>query len=83
MEDMAHSDSSGTKLPGPELGVGFTAQKANGPLVAHPSGKESYGRFIQVLRGLAFGLYFAACCFAYVAFFPKPRKVAQEETRGG
>jgi lysocardiolipin and lysophospholipid acyltransferase len=64
MEDMAHSDSSGTKLPGPELGVGFTAQKANGTLVAHPSGKESYGRFIQVLRGLAFGLYFAACCFA-------------------
>jgi len=36
----------------------------SGPRDAHPSGKESYGRIMQILRGLAFAVYFNTCCIA-------------------
>jgi hypothetical protein len=65
MAEMAHSDSSEAKLPGPDLGAGFSKQKHDG--ITHPSGKESHGRSIQILRGVAFVVYFLLCCITYVS----------------
>ncbi|PFH61085.1 hypothetical protein XA68_18293 [Ophiocordyceps unilateralis] len=31
------------------------------PAIAHPSGKEAYGRLVQVLRGIALAAYFGLC----------------------
>lgn len=42
------------------------------PSDAHPSGKEGYGRLMQILRGLAFAVYFNTCCIVYVRS-PVPR----------
>lgn len=57
-----------TSIPAPDVAglTGKTAQKPikAGPKDAHPSGKESYGRVMQVLRGLAFAVYFNTCCIA-------------------
>ena len=36
------------------------------PADAHPSGKLAHGRAVQVLRGLALGIYFFTCCVTYV-----------------
>lgn len=38
----------------------------------HPSGKESYGRWLQGLRIVAFALYFTAGCCSYVPPSPSP-----------
>ncbi|KAI9155103.1 putative acyltransferase [Paramyrothecium foliicola] len=62
MADMAHSDSSEAKLPGPDLSTGFASQKKDAGPITHPSGKKSHGRSMQILRGLAFGIYFTVCC---------------------
>lgn len=46
------------------LGSSGPKTSSGGPKDAHPSGKESYGRIMQVLRGLAFAVYFNTCCIA-------------------
>jgi hypothetical protein len=46
----------------------------SGPRDAHPSGKESYGRIMQILRGLAFAVYFNTCCIAYAPNLVCPRQ---------
>lgn len=69
--------ASRMSIPAPELSSGivrpYTApgraqgqkRQLNGPGDAHPSGKESHGRLMQVLRGLAFAIYMMACCTTY------------------
>ncbi|KPM37833.1 hypothetical protein AK830_g8748 [Neonectria ditissima] len=55
-------------IPGPDLSAGLPG-KSEEPVVLtkglkeyHPSGKEGYGRFMQIVRGAAFGFYFMTCC---------------------
>lgn len=75
MASLEHSDTSQATLPGPDL-AGLAANKApakaNGAGEAHPSGRESYGPAMQILRGIAFAVYFNTCCTVYVAL-PCPR----------
>ncbi|KAF7563582.1 hypothetical protein G7046_g539 [Stylonectria norvegica] len=64
-EKLKHPDAPETAIPGPDVAAGLTdnANRLNrGPKDAHPSGKESYGRFMQVLRLVLLGLYFLMCC---------------------
>ncbi|KND89268.1 putative acyltransferase [Tolypocladium ophioglossoides CBS 100239] len=68
MGDFQHPDPSETDIPSPGLAAGFKEQKQNlepprRPGYAHPSGKAGHGRLTQVLRGLAFAIYFSLCCF--------------------
>ncbi|KAF7551114.1 hypothetical protein G7Z17_g5236 [Cylindrodendrum hubeiense] len=35
---------------------------ANAPQDYHPSGKKGYGRFMQIVRGATFGIYFTTLC---------------------
>lgn len=62
-----------TSLPSPDAAGLMSSAGAKtvstGPKDAHPSGKESYGRIMQLLRGLAFAVYFNTCCIAYVTCF--------------
>lgn len=57
-----------TGVPPPDAAGLVNKEKAaaGGPKDAHPSGKEGYGRLMQVLRGLAFAIYFNTCIMAYV-----------------
>ena len=59
-------------VPGPDLPTGLPS-KSEKPEVStkglkeyHPSGKEGYGRFMQIVRGATFGFYFMTCCLVYV-----------------
>jgi hypothetical protein len=59
-----------TVIPSPELLAGLAekslAEKQNPkPKEEHPSGKESYGTLMQVVRGSLFALYFNSCCIMY------------------
>ncbi|UNI17748.1 hypothetical protein JDV02_004069 [Purpureocillium takamizusanense] len=64
MADGKHPGASG-----PDLAAGVNDRdvlQSSEKRVAHPSGKEGYGRLAQVLRGLAFAVYFTSCCLAIV-----------------
>ncbi|KAG9252992.1 acyltransferase-domain-containing protein [Emericellopsis atlantica] len=50
------TDSPATNIPGPD-DAGLTEK----PKSDHPSGKQSYGKLMQVVRGFAFIVYFATC----------------------
>ena len=51
-------------VPAPNLAAGITA-KATTKVPAgeeHPSGKESHGKAIQILRGVSFAVFFLSSC---------------------
>ncbi|KAH7141233.1 acyltransferase-domain-containing protein [Dactylonectria estremocensis] len=55
-------------IPGPDLSAGLmiTNEKldaaTNTPKDYHPSGKQGYGLFMQIVRGVTFGIYFTSLC---------------------
>lgn len=83
MADLKNPDTSEATLPAPELSAGLVGddkQKLDqlraspkGPKDAHPSGKESYGPSMQLLRGLTFAAYFNTCIIVYVYGSEPPR----------
>lgn len=75
MADLKHPDASKTDIPG--LGLPDHLPAAiDGPAFAHPSGKQGYGRLGQVLRVLAFAVYFPLCCLGSGAPSLKARPIA-------
>ncbi|KAI9896837.1 hypothetical protein N3K66_007859 [Trichothecium roseum] len=52
---------SETSIPAPDAAGIEEIRPLRPGKTAHPSGKESYGRFMQIVRGVAFGIYFATC----------------------
>ncbi|KAM4064507.1 acyltransferase domain-containing protein [Hirsutella rhossiliensis] len=69
MAHLRHPDASETDIPG--LGLSSALQKqdqtpSRDATVMHPSGKQSHGRLAQVLRVLAFFVYFFICCVGIV-----------------
>ncbi|PHH84424.1 hypothetical protein CDD83_1961 [Cordyceps sp. RAO-2017] len=67
MADRKHPNPSETDIPGPEMMAGLRDSKSNGnkgPTTTHPSGKKGHGPVTQVLRVLAFSIYFTVCCLA-------------------
>ncbi|KAH7242257.1 acyltransferase-domain-containing protein [Fusarium tricinctum] len=56
-----------TVIPSPQLLAGLAEKdraekQAPKPKREHPSGKEGYGAFMQIIRGILFALYFNTCC---------------------
>jgi len=64
MADGKHPGASGTDLAAGVNDHGVLQRSER--RLAHPSGKEGYGRLAQVLRGLAFTVYFTSCCLTLV-----------------
>ncbi|OAQ92571.1 1-acyl-sn-glycerol-3-phosphate acyltransferase 2 [Purpureocillium lilacinum] len=64
MADGKHPGASGTDLAAGVNDHGVLQRSER--RLAHPSGKEGYGRLAQVLRGLAFTVYFTSCCLTIV-----------------
>jgi hypothetical protein len=63
------AEGSDINLPTLGVAMGLKQTSAKGsayPADAHPSGKRAHGRAVQVLRGLALGVYFFTCCVTYV-----------------
>lgn len=63
------TDGSETNIPAPAIAMGLSqaSKKAStSPKDAHPSGKRGHGKAMQILRGLAFTIYFLTCCVTYV-----------------
>lgn len=63
------TDGSETNIPAPTItmGLGQTSKTASASLKdAHPSGKRGHGKAMQILRGVAFTIYFLTCCVTYV-----------------
>ncbi|KAK3935861.1 acyltransferase-domain-containing protein [Diplogelasinospora grovesii] len=53
------------EVPAPDLLAGASVTDAPQPQNGeHPSGKEKYGRLMQVLRGLSVAVYFTTSCIA-------------------
>jgi len=70
MADTTNVDPPETALPAPEVLAGITEedlakQRKTLPKEEHPSGKESYGTFMQIIRGSCFALYFNSCIVVY------------------
>jgi lysocardiolipin and lysophospholipid acyltransferase len=70
MADTTNAHPSETAVPAPEVLAGITEEslvKNEKPLSKeeHPSGKEGYGTFVQIIRGSCFALYFNSCIFMY------------------
>jgi hypothetical protein len=61
-------DSSEDAIPGPKTSAGLKEHEKTRPKFepkdAHPSGRESYGRLMQLLRGLSVMVFFWVCIFA-------------------
>lgn len=70
----ASKDTDGSEIsipaPGIAMGLNQKSKKATvSPKDAHPSGKRGHGRAMQILRGVAFTVYFFTCCATYVLQF--------------
>jgi hypothetical protein len=70
MADTTNADPPETAIPAPEVLAGITEEslaKKQKPLPKeeHPSGKESYGTLMQIIRGSCFALYFNSCIVMY------------------
>lgn len=70
MADTTNADPSATAAPAPEILAGITEEslaKGENPLPKeeHPSGKDGYGTFMQIVRGSCFALYFNTCIVMY------------------
>lgn len=65
-----------TNIPAPD--AAGLAEKPRVPVASdhHPSGKESYGRLMQLLRGLTLGIFFNACIVTY-AFISQSHSARQ------
>lgn len=66
MADTTDADPSDTGVPAPEILAGITEESlAKGkkplPKEEHPSGKDGYGTFMQIVRGSCFAFYFNSC----------------------
>lgn len=62
-------DPSEDVIPGPKTSAGLQEHEKKTrpkfePKDAHPSGRESYGRLMQVLRGISAMLFFWVCIIA-------------------
>lgn len=81
--DIPYPDPPESSVPGPDSTAGLT-DKTNGHIpsakTAHPSGRESYGRSMQFLRGLMLAIFFFGCCAVYVASGPQPSICVQKLT---
>ncbi|TKW51063.1 putative acyltransferase CST26 [Colletotrichum tanaceti] len=58
-----HKKIDPDQVPAPAPTAGLTRE----PSDPHPAGRVKHSFPMQVLRGLTFGIYFAACCLAYVS----------------
>lgn len=59
-----HASPPGDAVPGPTLAAAelpSATGRTRSSSLAHPSGKRKYGLFIQILRGLAFAIFFDTC----------------------
>lgn len=54
-----------TAIPSPDAAGLAGKLPATTPKNHHPSGKESYGTTMQIVRALAFSIYFMGCCIMY------------------
>ena len=63
-------DPSEEVIPCPNASAGLKEHKVIKPKFevkdAHPSGRQSYGRLMQVLRGVSLGIFFWVCVTGYV-----------------
>lgn len=61
-------DPSEDVIPGPKTSAGLKEHEKTPSKFqakdAHPSGKESYGRVVQILRALGLMVFFWTCIFA-------------------
>ena len=64
-------DPSEDVIPGPKTSAGLVEhgepRKKFEAKDAHPSGRESYGRLMQVVRGVAIEAFFLICILAYAS----------------
>lgn len=60
-------------IPGPEISAGLSATdekpkaSTSKPQEYHPSGRQGYGLFMQIVRGATFGIYFTSLCLMFVS----------------
>lgn len=68
---MATEDPAGLGIASPGLKAGLEKPsemvKPVEVKTEHPSGKESHGRVVQILRTVAFAIFFLTCCATYVS----------------
>lgn len=62
---MAEPKDNNTAIPSPDAAGLAEKSIMTGPKDHHPSGKESYGTAMQLLRAAAFSTYFITCCVTY------------------
>ena len=79
MDTNGDAGSAEIKIPATRLPAGtmdrMPSRVANAPQVAHPSGRESYGKSMQIIRGVALAIYLLTCCIAYVQTLPRDQAV--------
>ncbi|KAG5931527.1 hypothetical protein E4U53_001719 [Claviceps sorghi] len=67
MAKSAEQNGPDVTIPAPGLAVGAhsktTPPQSSSARVLHPSGRTGHGRAIQLLRVVAFSVYFSICCF--------------------
>ncbi|KAL6863443.1 hypothetical protein ACO1O0_003697 [Amphichorda felina] len=63
---MAEPKDNNTAIPSPDAAGLAEKSIMTGPKDHHPSGKESYGTAMQLLRAAAFSTYFITCCVTIV-----------------
>ncbi|TQS34716.1 hypothetical protein Golomagni_04890 [Golovinomyces magnicellulatus] len=54
------TEASEANIPSPELTT-ISKSKPSKPVTSHPSGKVGHGKLMQLLRGIAFAIYFNGC----------------------
>ncbi|KAG6010367.1 hypothetical protein E4U21_006931 [Claviceps maximensis] len=68
MAEPAEKNGPDMSISAPGLAVGgahnkTTHSQSSSPRLVHPSGRTGHGRAIQLLRAVAFSVYFNFCCF--------------------
>lgn len=69
MPELAEKNSPESNISSTEPVAGLkngTKLRSDSPRVVHPSGRSGHGRGMQILRGIAFAVYFSSCCFVLV-----------------
>ncbi|TWU77643.1 hypothetical protein ED733_008065 [Metarhizium rileyi] len=66
MPELTENDGLERNASSPEVAAVLKSDEKrslNSPRIVHPSGKSAHGRGMQILRGVAFAIYFNFCCF--------------------